>query len=312
MNEIQNCDIIQDLLPGYVDHLLSPAGTEAVETHLNKCISCRRTCEAMKEEAEAPLPEDGPALDGFQRIRARTRRLKWISGGSITLILSALFSVFLHLFVVGSPAPTSLIDTLTCTYDDAADTLTLTGSAKNLDISKVCWEEDEQEAFLINVLVYERESLPFRKETHTFTLTIPNAKGYDISLACPDYDRRPVYSWRSGHYQLIDRMTEAVYEELSYLDPQRDLLSCSPGIRTAEGTQWLSFQLDHLSGDYTTLYYLNNSLVTDGELEFADYGVWVSLEEPFQVRLYDYKTDTLLAPGESLSSRSAVMQPTVS
>ena len=51
------CDIVQDLLPSYVDGLLSETGTEAVSVHLEDCTSCRTIYEDMTTPEET-TPEE--------------------------------------------------------------------------------------------------------------------------------------------------------------------------------------------------------------------------------------------------------------
>lgn len=68
MTKLDSCDIIRDLLPGYIDGVLSKTGTNAVKEHLEKCGECNRVYREMTEEMEiAPLVEEQVALDGFKK-----------------------------------------------------------------------------------------------------------------------------------------------------------------------------------------------------------------------------------------------------
>ena len=49
MNENYPCDIIQDLLPGYIDEILSETGTRVVKEHLEECEKCNQVYLEMKE-----------------------------------------------------------------------------------------------------------------------------------------------------------------------------------------------------------------------------------------------------------------------
>ena len=42
MNKNYSCDIIKDLLPGYIDGVLSEAGENVVKRHLEECEKCNR------------------------------------------------------------------------------------------------------------------------------------------------------------------------------------------------------------------------------------------------------------------------------
>lgn len=52
MKEEISCEIIKDLLPNYIDNVLSNEGQEIVEEHLNNCDSCRQEYEILKFSIE--------------------------------------------------------------------------------------------------------------------------------------------------------------------------------------------------------------------------------------------------------------------
>ena len=45
MNREYPCEVIQDLLPGYIDGILSKTGADVVKEHLKECDACRRCYE---------------------------------------------------------------------------------------------------------------------------------------------------------------------------------------------------------------------------------------------------------------------------
>lgn len=293
MTEIKDCEIIKDLLPGYVENLLSSAGTDAVDAHLSGCPSCRRICEELKEAStELPSPRERLALDGFRKLKKRTRRLKILAVSSLTLVLSAVFSVFLMLFVIGEPAGTSWIDAVSCVYDEASDSLTVSGRAANLNIRKVVWEVSDQDSTDIHVLVYEAEALPFTSETHDFSITIPDIRGRNVSLACPNYDRMQIYSWTDDHYELVEDLKEKIYQKVASLNSETDILYCRPEIQEKDGSEWIAFSVDHVTGEDASWWYYGDRMVTDGDLEPAGYEVWVTLEEPHEIWIYNYTNGT--------------------
>ena len=51
-----NCDIVADLLPGYLDNTCSAESRRAVEAHLKECETCRMLLENLKNEAAEELP----------------------------------------------------------------------------------------------------------------------------------------------------------------------------------------------------------------------------------------------------------------
>lgn len=76
-----SCEIIQDLLPLYVDNACSPQSREAVEEHLNQCPACSRNLQAIQRPdiiaGLAAEPEPEPVVrervmkNGFRKIRRR-------------------------------------------------------------------------------------------------------------------------------------------------------------------------------------------------------------------------------------------------
>lgn len=69
------CHIIKDLLPGYVDGLLSKETTAEVEQHLQECDDCRSDYEKMKSPVQAPLP---PTTDKEVDFLKKVRRKSWL------------------------------------------------------------------------------------------------------------------------------------------------------------------------------------------------------------------------------------------
>lgn len=292
MTEIKDCDIIKDLLPGYAENLLSKAGTDAVDHHLANCPACCRIYRELKEEPkEISSPQERTALDGFRKLRRRTRHLKILAASSLALILTAVFCGFCMLFLIGRPAGTSWIDAVSCSYDEENDSLTVSGHANNLNIQKVVWENNDQDNDNINVLVYEVESLPFLSETHDFSITIPDIRGRNVYLACPNYDRFPIYNWENDHYQLVEEMKEMIYQQVASLDKESYILYFHP-IEEKDGRDWMVFSIDHVVGEGAAWWYYGDRMVTDGDLEPVGSEVWVTLDEPHEVWIYDYTAGT--------------------
>ena len=75
-NKLQ-CEIVQDLLPSYVDGLTSEVTNEAVEEHLKACDGCTKVKERM-EEKEPPVAdeEQRQEIDFLKKTRKKTRNSK--------------------------------------------------------------------------------------------------------------------------------------------------------------------------------------------------------------------------------------------
>lgn len=87
-----NCDIIKDLLPLYVDDVLSPESKTAVEEHLQTCPQCSKEVKALK----VSLPDEQSLSDNenqfFKNLQKKFRRLSLLR---IILVLLVVFSLWL-------------------------------------------------------------------------------------------------------------------------------------------------------------------------------------------------------------------------
>jgi hypothetical protein len=91
------CTVIQDLLPLYVDEVVSDDTKSLVNEHLLTCENCRNEYEQMKGTLYVPI-ENKDTL--FSQLKKRWNRKKWLLiFGSVlttTLIGFALFSFIFH------------------------------------------------------------------------------------------------------------------------------------------------------------------------------------------------------------------------
>ena len=97
-----DCDIVRDLMPGYIDGVLSEAGSRVVRGHLERCAECGQVYADMKGNVDnGSTPAEQAALDGFRKIHRRTRRFKMAAamGG----LLAAAFMIAIFLKVVLRP-----------------------------------------------------------------------------------------------------------------------------------------------------------------------------------------------------------------
>lgn len=311
-NEIYPCDIIRDLLPGYIDEILSETGTRAVCSHLEHCTECQSIYEAMKETLEdpaaVPAPEEQAALDGFRKFNRHARRLKLAVLTVSGLLAAVLLFTFLFLFVIGSPTATSALNITDISYDMEAESLTITGAGSNdsFHVSRVVVRESNTDADTMNILVYETEKLPFLPVKNNFSVTIPNVKGQTVYLACPEYDRMQLFSWKNANYEKLDTLKNEIYRRIPQLDKECDILSYSAN-RTVDGVDGIFYSVDYLTGDNATYWRFDDQIITDGELVPAGFTVWISEEEPYQVKIYDYQTGELSEDYSVVSDRRPAM-----
>lgn len=99
-NNTQICDIIRDLLPLYVEQVVSDSSRNFVEEHLQQCPACQQELEQLKKDITLPAEQDTQILQNFQRKLKR----KIIRGSLITAtILTVLFAGFIFLYQLELP-----------------------------------------------------------------------------------------------------------------------------------------------------------------------------------------------------------------
>ena len=125
MNHELPCEIVQDLLPSYVDGLTSPVTNEAVAAHLEGCEACRAVHGRM---TAPPPPEPAHEVDYLKKLKRRHRAV-WLSAVGLFLLLAlALFGTIR--FHAADPE---------VAYDERSQTVSVTGTAgtdfNRLDLS---------------------------------------------------------------------------------------------------------------------------------------------------------------------------------
>lgn len=68
MKEI-NCDVIQDLLPSYLDKITSESTNRLVEDHLQSCNKCSKILEEMNKKIDAELFNQNEKIDYLKGFR---------------------------------------------------------------------------------------------------------------------------------------------------------------------------------------------------------------------------------------------------
>ena len=70
------CDVIQDLMPSYVDGILSEDSQALVKEHMESCKECRKMLEIMKEEqGKEQAQMISSAASGAQRRAGETENI---------------------------------------------------------------------------------------------------------------------------------------------------------------------------------------------------------------------------------------------
>lgn len=90
-----SCHVIRDLIPLYVEDMLSEDSVQLVETHLEHCEDCRKVLEELNKPY--PTPEDHNVMP-LMKMKAVLRKKKNIAVG-LTLVITLLFSAILFAFL---------------------------------------------------------------------------------------------------------------------------------------------------------------------------------------------------------------------
>ena len=301
MSEIK-CDIIRDLMPGYLDGVLSGAGDTAVREHLESCGACQQFLAEMKEEM---VPRQGStsadeqaALDGFKKIRRRTRWLKMAAmmGGLLTAAL--IVGVFLKVYVIGSLPWSASMWVESAQYDEETQSLTLKGTVNSAGtrVTRVEWKESASTGGRVDVFVYAAETLPFGREKREFSITIPDMKGKNAYLVGSDYDTLKAYNWNSDHYELMYSLEEELYRRIPEWTREKVVLSPVQGITVLDGVEGIEYSAMFLLGEDAYWQRFGDQVITYGDIGEAYEYVWISLEEPHEIRRYEREKEAWVSP----------------
>lgn len=89
-----DCEIIQDLLPLYVDGVVSESSTELVEKHFLECESCKKKCSQYQEiipEPEVGKEEEYIELEGIRRGVGQIKKWGWAGIVCLSVVLAFIF-----------------------------------------------------------------------------------------------------------------------------------------------------------------------------------------------------------------------------
>lgn len=84
------CDIIQDLIPSYVDGVCSDATRECVEEHMKSCEGCRKMAALCRENGISGEQMEQKELDGLKKIKQITRYKGIACCGLVVFILGSM------------------------------------------------------------------------------------------------------------------------------------------------------------------------------------------------------------------------------
>lgn len=138
-NELK-CEIIQDLLPSYVDGLTSDVTNEVISEHVKSCKDCRCMLERMQEPEQPQI--DAAQKEEIDFLKKARNQARCKIG--ITILLAAVFLaavLFVKFYIIGSKL---YAESVACRAEVSGKSLTVSGVATDsgLGISKIEYEEE--------------------------------------------------------------------------------------------------------------------------------------------------------------------------
>lgn len=141
MSDKIQCEIVKDLLPSYVDGLVSEVTNEAVEKHIEACTECKRVLDSMRESSKTSVNKyDQKEIDFLKKTRRRNI-------GAIIMCVFAVALVFVgaltaKVYFIGSDVSEEFVN---CRLSVVGNELSVGGGAlvENMDIPFVNFKEED-------------------------------------------------------------------------------------------------------------------------------------------------------------------------
>ena len=193
------CEVIQDLMPSYVDGLTNPVTDKIIEEHVEECEKCRQTLETMRSGYNmdyTPDENDKKEIDFLKKNKKKNVRVLIASLAAAAVIIAAV--IFVRMYIVGEPI---YGDWVSCTVKVEDNHLDITGKALGPvhDVARVSFSEEDG---VVNVITTGVHSGPFYSDgfhdEYTAQSKIRQVKVNDYVI------------WEDG--EEISRLASSVYE----------------------------------------------------------------------------------------------------
>ncbi len=136
-----SCDVIQDLLPLYVDSACSGDSTKLVEGHMAECEVCKQAYDAMKSEGKAEELVQSEEFRNRQTDSAKKVKKKWSRSKKLFLLLGIIIGgvlvyVLAHALLMFGVVGLLVFDSATTkvkVFDDVAKYSTYIGEDSHME-----------------------------------------------------------------------------------------------------------------------------------------------------------------------------------
>lgn len=166
------CHMIKDLLPLYLDGLVSEESAAEIEQHLNSCSDCHEYYEHMKsgilEKEAQKQTENQREINYLKRIKQHTTKKLFL--GTVLTLFTCILALTVKLFIIGSPTDTYHTTNLNVDKDTIQVGGTFAGSAQVYSHYKLKETKNGSELILYTCL-----PSPWNK-SGTFHLELPKNK----------------------------------------------------------------------------------------------------------------------------------------
>lgn len=93
MEKKTECDIVQDLLLGYVDNTLNIESKKLVEKHLSTCENCRSRLEEIREDIKENQDNQKKEIDYLKKIRRKSKIKSILIAFAIIILIVLVFYI---------------------------------------------------------------------------------------------------------------------------------------------------------------------------------------------------------------------------
>ena len=158
------CDIVNDLLPNYIDGLVSKTTIESVEAHLQQCETCNRVYKSMKEE------NSGCNYDSVEEEKALLKKIhrkvnKKVKKAVVIGIVGIILSVGLVGFLFQKPikeVPFNEVSVSAVVYP-LEDIVTEVGQNRQDDLPFIKKYESEKDEMLYTISIPDLSDIQVSK-----------------------------------------------------------------------------------------------------------------------------------------------------
>lgn len=174
------CEIIQDLLPSYMDGLTNEVTNDAVEAHVENCEGCRNALYAMKTpiESEAELEEkhkeqqeEKQEIDFLKKNRKRNKRIA--IGSVIAAVVIVFVAIFANRFLISDTVDPY---TISASVVVSGNTFRLVGDLRNPEKKIASIQFDEKENGVVTICF---------KNTYVFPRILAD-DSFDFTYECDE------------------------------------------------------------------------------------------------------------------------------